>query len=182
MCEFFIEPPPDTQRTERQGERGIWVVVCCYLLWAAPLPPHLAHHFTCLRLCLSGLDTVKIFSRIPVFFFTKPFRNGKTPMLTRDFLVPSREGIFCLLRGKSIPLSAGVIFSSLLNVIFPYFPYFPIKFTGKLLEDSWLATGAPGRVAIKFGRWQKNSARFVKLQVWNLVKILVNQSYYYREN
>jgi hypothetical protein len=32
MCEFFIEPPPDTQRTERQGERGIWVVVCCYLL------------------------------------------------------------------------------------------------------------------------------------------------------
>jgi hypothetical protein len=39
-----------------------------------------------------------------------------------------------------------------LNVIFPYFPYFPIKFTGKLLEDSWLATGAPGRAAIKFGR------------------------------
>ncbi len=26
-----------------------------------------------------------------------------------------------------------------------------IKFTGKLMEDSWLATGAPGRVAIKFG-------------------------------
>jgi hypothetical protein len=38
--------------------------------------------------------TVKIFYRIPVFFFTKPFRNRKTPMLTRDFLVPSREGIF----------------------------------------------------------------------------------------
>jgi hypothetical protein len=73
-------------------------------------------------------------------------------MLTRDFLVPSREGIFCLLRREKFPLSAGVIFSSLLNVIFPYFPYFPIKFTGKLLEDSWLATGAPGRVAIKFGR------------------------------
>ncbi len=32
MCEFFIEPPPDTQGTERQGERGIWVAVCCYLL------------------------------------------------------------------------------------------------------------------------------------------------------
>ncbi len=31
-------------------------------------------------------------------FFTKPFRNGKNPMLTRDFFVPSREGIFCLLR------------------------------------------------------------------------------------
>jgi hypothetical protein len=73
-------------------------------------------------------------------------------MLTRDFLVPSREGIFCLLRRESIPLSAGVIFSSLLNVKFSYFPYFPIKFTGKLMEDSRLATGAPGRVAIKFGR------------------------------
>jgi hypothetical protein len=24
MCKFFIKPPPDTQRTERQGERGIW--------------------------------------------------------------------------------------------------------------------------------------------------------------
>jgi hypothetical protein len=23
-AEFFIEPPPDTQRKERQGERGIW--------------------------------------------------------------------------------------------------------------------------------------------------------------
>jgi hypothetical protein len=68
-------------------------------------------------------------------------------MLTRDFLVPSREGIFCLLGRESIPLSAGVIFSSLLNVIFPYFPYFPIKFTGKLKEDSWLATGGLGRVA-----------------------------------
>ena len=22
-CEIFIEPPPDTQRTERQGERGM---------------------------------------------------------------------------------------------------------------------------------------------------------------
>jgi hypothetical protein len=44
--------------------------------------------------------TVKKIYRIPVFFFTKPFRNGKTPMLTRDFLVPSREGIFCLLRRK----------------------------------------------------------------------------------
>jgi hypothetical protein len=71
-------------------------------------------------------------------------------MLTRDFLVPSREGFFCFLRRESIPLSAGVIFFSLLNVIFPYFPYFPIKVKGKLREDSWLATGALGRVAIKF--------------------------------
>jgi hypothetical protein len=29
---IFIEPPPDTQQTERQGERGIWVVVCYFLL------------------------------------------------------------------------------------------------------------------------------------------------------
>ncbi len=45
---------------------------------------------------LQFLYTVKNIYRIPVFFFTKPFRNGKTPMLTRDFQVPSREGIFCL--------------------------------------------------------------------------------------
>jgi hypothetical protein len=110
--------------------------------------------------------TVKKFTEF-LYFFTKHFRNGKTPMLTRDFLVPSREGIFCLLRREkySIPLSAEVIFSSLLNVIFLYFPYFPIKFTGKLMEDSWLATGAPGRLAIKFGVCEKNWAPFVKLQV-----------------
>jgi hypothetical protein len=66
--------------------------------------------------------------------------------------VPFRERIFCLLRGKSVPLTAGVIFSLILNVILPYFPYFPIIFTGKLLEDSWLVRGAPGRVAIKFSR------------------------------
>jgi hypothetical protein len=35
-CETFIEPPPDTQRTERQGERGIWVAMGCYLLQATP--------------------------------------------------------------------------------------------------------------------------------------------------
>jgi hypothetical protein len=55
-----------------------------------------------LLLVLKGAQacTVKKIYRIPVFLFTKPFRNGKTPMLTRDFLVPSREGIFCLLRRK----------------------------------------------------------------------------------
>jgi hypothetical protein len=96
--------------------------------------------------------TVKNIHGIPVFFFTKPFRNGKTPMLTRDFLVPSREGIFCLLRReKYSSLCRGNFFFSV-ECYIPYFPYFPIKFTGKLLEDSWLATGAPGRVAIKFGR------------------------------
>jgi hypothetical protein len=41
-----------------------------------------------------------------------------------------------------------------------YFPYFPIIFTGKLMEDSWLATGAPGRVAIKFSRCEKNYGPF----------------------
>jgi hypothetical protein len=72
-------------------------------------------------------------------------------MLTRDFLVPSREGIVCLFEGKSVPLTAGVIFSLLLNVIFLYFPLFPIIYTGKLMEDSWLDTGELDRVAIKFG-------------------------------
>jgi hypothetical protein len=76
-------------------------------------------------------------------------------MLTRDFLVPSREGIFCLLkREKYSSFCRGNFFLSVESYIslFPYFPYFPIKFTGKLNEDSWLATGALGRVAIKFGR------------------------------
>jgi hypothetical protein len=37
---FFIEPPPDTQRKERRGERGIWVAMSCYLLHVTPpLPP-----------------------------------------------------------------------------------------------------------------------------------------------
>ncbi len=35
-CKIFIEPPPDTQRTERQGERGTWVDMGCYLLQATP--------------------------------------------------------------------------------------------------------------------------------------------------
>ncbi len=45
--QIFIKPPPDTQRTERQGERGIWVARGCYLLQATPLstfPPPLSPH------------------------------------------------------------------------------------------------------------------------------------------
>ncbi len=38
MCKVFIDPPPDTQRTETQGERGIWVAMGCYLLHVTPLP------------------------------------------------------------------------------------------------------------------------------------------------
>ncbi len=124
----------------------------------------------------------KKISRIPVFFFTKPFRNGKTPMLTRDFLVPSREGNFCLLRREKYSSFCRGNFLLSVECYISLFPLFPFKFTGKLMEDSWLATRALGRVAIKFGRWEKNSAPFVKMQVWKSVKILVNQSYYYREN
>jgi hypothetical protein len=98
------------------------------------------------------IHTVKKIYRIPVFFFTKTFRSGKTPMLTRDFLLPSREEIFCLLRReKCSSFCRGNFFLSV-ECIFPYFPYFPIIFTGKLMADSWLATGGPGRVAIKSGR------------------------------
>ena len=42
MQNFFIEPPPDTQRKERQGKRGLWVAMSCYLSHASPplpLPP-----------------------------------------------------------------------------------------------------------------------------------------------
>jgi hypothetical protein len=31
------KPPPDTQRTERRGERGIQVAMGCYLLQDTPL-------------------------------------------------------------------------------------------------------------------------------------------------
>jgi hypothetical protein len=98
-------------------------------------------------------------------FFTKPFRNGKTLILTRDFLVPCREGIFCLLRREKYSSFCRGNFFLSVECYISYFPYFPIEFTRKLMEDSWLATGALGRVAIKFGRWEKNLAPFVKLQV-----------------
>ncbi len=44
LCEIVIEPPPDTQRKkdrEKVGERGIRVVVFCYLLCTAPPSPPL---------------------------------------------------------------------------------------------------------------------------------------------
>jgi hypothetical protein len=58
----FIEPPPDTQRTERQGERGIWVAMGCYLLHVTPsLSPHLPPPPHCASVAppaamLSGLE------------------------------------------------------------------------------------------------------------------------------
>jgi hypothetical protein len=43
-AEFFIEPPPDAQRKERQGERGTGVAMSCYLSHASlPLPPPPPH-------------------------------------------------------------------------------------------------------------------------------------------
>jgi hypothetical protein len=65
-------------------------------------------------------------------------------MLIRDFLVPSREGIFCLLRReKYSSFCRGNFFLSVECYISLFY---------KLMEDSCLATGVPGRVAIKFGR------------------------------
>jgi hypothetical protein len=40
-----------------------------------------------------SLCTVKKFTEF-LYFFTKPFRNGKTPHADKGFLVPSRERIF----------------------------------------------------------------------------------------
>jgi hypothetical protein len=54
------------------------------------------------------------------------------------------------MRREKCSSSCRVNFFLAVECIFPYFPYFPIIFTGKLMEDSLLATGAPGRVAIKF--------------------------------
>jgi hypothetical protein len=53
--------------------------------------------------------------------------------------------------GKVFLLLQGNFFLAVECYIF-LFPLFPIIFTGKLLEDFWLATGASGRVARKFGR------------------------------
>jgi hypothetical protein len=46
-AEFFIEPPPDTQRRKRRGERGMGVARSSYLFLTSlsalpPLPPHRA--------------------------------------------------------------------------------------------------------------------------------------------
>jgi hypothetical protein len=38
-CKIFVESPPDTQRIERQGQRGIGVAMCCYLLHVIHPPP-----------------------------------------------------------------------------------------------------------------------------------------------
>jgi hypothetical protein len=45
-AEFFIEPPPDTQRRRRRGERGIGVTRDSYLLLTSlsPLPLPSPHH------------------------------------------------------------------------------------------------------------------------------------------
>ena len=93
----------------------------------------------------------KKFIEFLYFFLPNLSETGKPLCWQGVFWCPPEKGFFVFWGGKSVPLTAGVIFSLLLGVIFPYFPYFPIKFTGKILEDSRLATGALGRVAIKFG-------------------------------
>jgi hypothetical protein len=49
-AEFFIEPPPDTQRIRRRGERGIGVARSSYLFLTSlsPLSPHTARLLHCL--------------------------------------------------------------------------------------------------------------------------------------
>jgi hypothetical protein len=72
-------------------------------------------------------------------------------MLTRDFVVPSREGIFCLLKREKCSSYCRSNFFLGVGCFISLIPLFSIIFTGKLMEDSWLATRAPGRVGIKFG-------------------------------
>ncbi len=49
------------------------------------------------------------------------------------------------------------------------------------MEDSWLAKGAPGRVAINSAAEKKLWPLLLNCKC-ELVKILVNQSYYYKES
>ncbi len=87
-----------------------------------------------------------------LYFFYQSFHERENPYAdSMNCSVPNREGIFCYLRREKCSSYCRVIFSLLLNVNFPI-PLFPIIFTRKLLEDSWLVTGASGRVARKFGR------------------------------
>ncbi len=124
------------------------------------LPCKVICSWICLWVVFFGC-TVKNFYRIPVFFLPNLSDTGKSQCWQGIFWCPPDKEFFVFWGGKSIPLSAGVIFSSLLNVIFPYFPFFPITFPGKLMEDSWLATGA----------WQsghkKNSA--TEKKIWPLL-------------
>jgi hypothetical protein len=64
---FFIEPPPDTQRKERQGERGIWVAMSCYLLHATPPPPPSPHRASVAppAAMLSGLAEGRLLPPLP---------------------------------------------------------------------------------------------------------------------
>ncbi len=57
-CEVFIEPPPDTQRTERQGERGIWVAMGCYLVHVTPPPLPPPSPLPTLRVCRTACGHV----------------------------------------------------------------------------------------------------------------------------
>ena len=62
-AEFFIEPPLDTQRKERQGERGMWVAMSCYLPHATPPfpspppPPRICHTACCHVIRISWRET-----------------------------------------------------------------------------------------------------------------------------
>jgi hypothetical protein len=93
-------------------------------------------------------------------------------MLTRDFLVPCREGIFCLLRREKYSSFCRGNFFLSVECYIPYFPSFPIKFTGKLMEDFWLATGA-GQSGHKIRPLRKKFGPFCQIAS---VKISENSS------
>ncbi len=59
-------------------------------------------------------------------FFDPNFRKWEKPKLTRGiFWCPTEKDLWGV---TSVPLTAGVILSLLVGVIFPCFPYFPIIF------------------------------------------------------
>ncbi len=76
-AEFFIEPPPDTQPKERQGERGTGVAMSCYLSHAnPPLPPPPPHRASVAppAATLSGLAEGRLLPP-PPSTHTPPMRN-----------------------------------------------------------------------------------------------------------
>ncbi len=59
-AEFFIEPPPDTQRKRRRGERGMGVAMGCYLSHASPSPPSPLPHRASVAPPHSGTEVILV--------------------------------------------------------------------------------------------------------------------------
>jgi hypothetical protein len=59
LCANFSSNPRRIHSGQKDKEKEEYGLLCVAICCEQPphlSPPHLAHHFTCLRLCLSGLE------------------------------------------------------------------------------------------------------------------------------